>query len=103
MDVILVPAIGLIDKLIELYIWAVIIGVVLTWLVQFNVVNRSNRFVSIVGEFVYRITEPALRPIRGLLPNLGGIDVSPVVLILILIAVREILARLAIKIAQMSV
>lgn len=102
MDAILVPAIGLIDKLIELYIWVIIIGVVLSWLVQFNVVNRSNRIVSVVGEFVYRITEPALRPIRGILPNLGGIDVSPVVLILLLVAVREILARLAIKIAQMA-
>ena len=102
MDVILVPAIGLIDKLIELYIWIVIIGVVLSWLVSFNVVNRSNRFVAIVGEFVYRITEPALRPIRNLLPNLGGVDISPVVLILLLVAVREILARLAIKLAQID-
>ena len=102
MDVILVPAIGLIDKLIELYIWVIIIGVVLSWLVQFNVVNRSNRFVSIVGEFVFRITEPVMRPIRNLLPNLGGIDISPVVLILLLVAVREILARLAIKIASMG-
>ncbi len=102
MDVILVPAIGLIDKLIELYIWVIIIGVILSWLVQFNVVNRSNRFVSVVGEFIYRITEPAMRPIRNLLPNLGGIDISPVVLILLLVAGREILARLAIKIAQMG-
>ena len=102
MDVILVPAIGLIDKLIELYIWVVIIGVVLSWLVSFNVINRSNRFVSVAGEFIYRITEPALRPIRNLLPNLGGIDVSPVVLILLLVAAREILARLAIKITQMG-
>src|SRR3546814_17111122 len=63
----------------------------LSWLVAFNVVNTSNRFVYAIGDFLYRITEPALRPIRRVLPNLGGIDISPVLLILLLVFVRNLL------------
>ena len=70
----------------------IIIGAILTWLVNFNVVNTSNQLVYMVGNFCYRMTEPALRPIRNFLPNLGGIDLSPVVLILILIFIRDVLA-----------
>ena len=79
------PFLWLILQVIDLYMWLVIIGVVLSWLVSFNVVNTSNRFVYMVGEFIDRLTEPALRPIRRVLPNLGNIDISPVVLILLLI------------------
>ena len=78
------PFLWLILQLLDLYMWAVIIGIVLSWLVTFNIVNTSNRFVNIVGEFLHRITEPALRPIRRFLPNLGGLDISPVILILLL-------------------
>ena len=97
MDVILVPLLKLVIKAVDIYVLIVIVGVVLSWLTAFNVVNTSNRFVYLVGDFVYRITEPALRPIRNFLPNLGGIDVSPVVLILLLWAAQEILARLIIR------
>ena len=78
------PFLGLILLLIDLYMWSVIIGIVLSWLVTFNIVNTSNRFVNIVGEFLHRITEPALGPIRRTIPNLGGLDISPVILILLL-------------------
>jgi len=97
MDVILGPLLRLIVTVIEIYIWVVIIGVVLSWLVHFRVLNTSNRFVYLVGDFVYRITEPALRPIRGVLPNLGGIDISPVVLILVLYFAKDMLIRLFMK------
>ncbi|MFQ5617518.1 MAG: YggT family protein [Rhodospirillales bacterium] len=80
----------LFDTVISLYIWVVVIGVVLSWLVHFGVVNTSNPFVYRVGEFVYRITEPALRPIRNVLPNMGGIDISPIVLILALVFIRNL-------------
>ena len=76
---------------VDLYIWLVIIGAVLSWLVSFNVVNTSNRAIYMVGDFLYRITEPALRPIRRFLPNMGGIDLSPVVLILGLIFLQMVL------------
>ncbi|PCJ57415.1 MAG: hypothetical protein COA65_09535 [Rhodospirillaceae bacterium] len=81
----------LLDSVITIYIWFLIGSVILSWLVSFNVVNTSNRFVSMVGEFLYRITEPVLRPIRHFLPSLGGIDVSPVVLILVLVFLRNLL------------
>jgi YggT family protein len=71
-----------------------IAAVVLTWLVAFNVVNTRNRFVYLLGDFLNRITEPALRPIRRLLPNFGGIDISPMVLILLLLFLQQLLSRL---------
>ena len=83
----------LIDRVIGLYITLVIVQVVLSWLVAFNVVNTRNRFVYLVGDFLYRITEPALKPIRRLLPNMGGMDLSPVVLILGLYFARVLLLR----------
>jgi YggT family protein len=83
----------LIDTVIGLYVTLVIAQVVLSWLVAFNVVNTRNRFVYLVGDFLYRVTEPALRPIRRVLPNMGGIDLSPVVLILGLYFVRILLLR----------
>ena len=81
----------LIDTIISLYVWCLIISAILSWLVAFNVVNTRNRVVYTVGDFLYRITEPALRPLRQFLPNLGGIDLSPVVLILLLFFVRNLL------------
>ncbi len=78
---------------VDLYIWLVIIGAVLSWLVSFNVVNTSNRAIYLVGDFLYRITEPALRPIRRILPSMGGIDLSPVVLILGLIFLQMVLSN----------
>ncbi len=72
----------LIDTVVDIYIMVILAQVILSWLVAFNVVNTRNRFVYLVGDMLYRITEPALKPIRRLMPNLGGIDISPVVLIL---------------------
>jgi len=94
MNVILGPLIQVALIVIELYMWAVIIGVVLNWLDAFNVVNRSNRFVVMVDDFIDRLTEPLLKPIRRMLPNLGGWDLSPMVLILGLIFVRGVIANL---------
>ncbi len=83
----------LIDQVIGLYITLVIVQVVLSWLVAFNLVNTRTRFVYMVGDFLYRITEPALTPIRRLLPSMGGMDLSPVVLILGLYFARALLLR----------
>jgi YggT family protein len=79
------PFLWLIDTIINIYIWLLIASAVLSWLIAFNVVNPRNPLVHNVGEFLYRVTEPLLRPIRNLLPNLGGIDVSPVILIIALL------------------
>ena len=78
----------LIDQLIGLYVWALIIAAVFSLLVSFNVLDTRNRFVWTVGDFLYKITEPALRPLRRFLPNMGGIDISPMILILLLYAAR---------------
>jgi YggT family protein len=83
--------IRLIDTVIQLYVWCLIISAILSWLVAFNVVNTRNRVVYTIGDFLYRITEPALRPIRQFLPNLGGIDLSPVVLILLLFFIQNLI------------
>lgn len=82
---------SILDLLINIYIWILIGSAVLSWLVAFNVVNTSNRIVYMIGDFLYRATEPALAPIRRILPNLGGIDISPMILILLLIFLRNLL------------
>ena len=82
---------NLVDTVINLYIWILIINVVLSWLVAFNIVNTTNRVVYTIGDFVHRITEPALAPIRRLMPSLGGIDISPVILILGLYFLRNLM------------
>ena len=81
----------LMDTVIDLYIMVVIAQVVLSWLVAFNVVNTRNGFVYMVGDFLHRATEPALKPIRRVLPSLGGFDISPVVLIIGLFFLRRLL------------
>ena len=85
------PFLWLIDTIITLYIWILIAAAVLSWLVAFNVVNARNPIVANIGEFLYRVTEPALRPIRSVLPNLGGIDVSPVILIIGLLFLKQLI------------
>ena len=81
-----------IDLALQLYIYVLIAAAVLSWLIAFNVVNVRNPLVASFADFLYRITEPVLRPIRNMLPNLGGIDVSPVILILIIIFLRYCIA-----------
>lgn len=81
----------LVDTVIRLYIWIVIASAILSWLVAFNVVNPRNRVVQIAGDFLHRLTEPALRPIRRVIPLISGIDLSAVVLILLLAFARRLL------------
>jgi YggT family protein len=82
----------LIDTALSIYVWVLIIAAVFSILTAFNVLDTRNRLVWTVGDFLWRVTEPALRPIRGFLPNLGGIDISPLILILLLQAVRIFLS-----------
>ena len=81
-----------IDIALQLYVWLLIAAAVLSWLVAFNVVNTRNQFVAMIGDFLYRIAEPVLRPIRNMLPAMGGIDISPIILILIIIFIRYCIA-----------
>ena len=80
----------LIDSIINIYIWVIIINAVLSWLVAFNVLNTQNRFVFTLLNSTYQLTDPVLNKIRRFIPNLGSIDISPVVLILLLIFIRNL-------------
>src|SRR5579872_786704 len=77
---------------LDLYVWLLIASAILSWLIAFNVVNTRNQFVAAVAEFLYRITEPVLAPIRRMLPNLGGLDISPIILILIIMFIQRVIA-----------
>src|SRR5258708_6585247 len=76
---------------LDLYVWLLIASAILSWLIAFNVVNTRNQFVSSVAEFLYRITEPLLAPIRSVMPNLGGLDISPIILILIIMLIQRVI------------
>ena len=78
---------------LQLYVWLLIVAAVLSWLVAFSVVNARNQVVATIGDFLYRITEPVLRPIRSIMPNLGGIDISPVIVILIIFFIQSVITR----------
>ena len=81
----------LISQVIEVFIWLLIIQAILSWLITFGVVNTSSNIVNTIGNFLYKITEPLLKPIRNFLPDLGGIDISPLILIILLIFFRNLL------------
>ncbi len=81
----------LIDTVITIYIYLLIASAILSWMMAFNVVNVQNKVVYTVVSLLYRLTEPVLRPIRRIVPNLGGIDISPIILILLLYFVRDLI------------
>ncbi|WP_398484879.1 YggT family protein [Tardiphaga sp.] len=78
--------------ILDLYVWLLIASAILSWLIAFNVVNTRNQFIAAVGEFLYRITEPVLAPIRRMLPSLGGLDLSPIVVILIIMFLQRVIS-----------
>ena len=98
LNVVLLPLLRVLSIGIQIYIYLLIAMAILSWLVAFDVLNPRSQVVRTVGNFLWRITEPALRPIRRILPNLGGIDISPVILILLLIFVQEMIGELALRV-----
>ena len=76
---------------LDIYWWLIIASAIFSWLYAFNVVNPRNQFVGTIGNMLFRLTEPALRPIRRFMPDLGGIDISPIILLLIIYFIRELL------------
>jgi len=87
----MVELLGFISYLLTLYVYILIAAAVLSWLIAFNVVNTRHGAVAMTAEFLFRITEPVLAPIRRLLPSLGGIDVSPVIVILIIVFIQSVI------------
>ena len=87
----MLAAINLFNNVIDLFVWAIILSALMSWLIGFNVVNVNNKIVYIIADSLNRLTEPFLSPIRRFLPFLGGIDLPPVVLILLLIFLKDLI------------
>jgi YggT family protein len=98
MDVIFVPLLQVITTLISMYVWAVIIHVILSWLMNFNVVNPGNQFIALVNNALHNIVDPALNYLRRYVPSFGSLDLSPLALIFGLYFIQMVLARLVMKI-----
>ena len=81
----------LISQITELFIWLLIIQAIMSWLINFGIINTQSNFVNMIGRFLYKVTEPFLRPIRKILPEFSGVDISPVILIMLLIFFRNLL------------
>ncbi|HEX4112976.1 MAG TPA: YggT family protein [Stellaceae bacterium] len=97
----LVPILEVVDLILRIYMWIVIASAVMSWLIAFRVINTYSRPVSLIGDFLYRATEPLLRPIRRILPNFGGMDVSPVVLLIVIWLIRMELGNLIFYVYRM--
>ena len=80
-----------INYVLQLYIYIVLAMAIVSWLIAFGVVNTRNQIVMAIADVLYRLTEPALRPIRNVMPNLGGIDISPVILILLIVFIQTVI------------
>ena len=87
----MLASLNLFNNIVDFFIWAVILSALMSWLIGFNVVNINNKLIYIIADFLNRLTEPFLRPIRRILPYLGGIDLSPVILILLLIFLKDLI------------
>ena len=99
MNTILIPVLQVLSVALDLYNWVVIIWVVLSWLVQFNVINSHNQFVRTVGRSLDQIVEPVLRRIRRVVPMFGNLDISPIILFLLILLVQLIIGRIIIQLA----
>lgn len=79
-----------IDLVLEIYMWILIASAIFSWLAAFNVVNTRNQFVASVGTFLFRVTDPVLAPIRRRLPDMGGIDISPIIVFVLIFFLRQL-------------
>lgn len=102
MDIILLPLLAVLSAVIGIYAWVVIASVVMSWLVNFQLINSSNNFLIMLIDFLYKMTEPMLVKIRRFVPVVSGFDLSPIVLILFLWFLQAVIARLMVKIAMVG-
>jgi YggT family protein len=91
----MIPVINTLLFVLNIYWWIVILAVIFSWLYAFNVVNPRNQFVGMIGNALFQMTEPVFRPIRNLLPNLGTVDISPLVVLVILFFLEQLLVQFA--------
>ena len=99
MNTILIPLLQVLSVALDLYKWVVVVWVILSWLVAFNIINNHNQFVRTVGRALEQVVEPALRRIRRYVPLFGNMDVSPVILFLIILFIQLIIGRLIFNLA----
>lgn len=99
MDIIIVPLLHLVLTIMSFYTWILIAAVIMSWLESFNVINRYNKFVYTSQTILFRLTDPALSPIRRLLPSFGGMDFSPLILLLLIQFVSGVLSRVMVRFA----
>lgn len=87
----MIPLLNTLMFALNIYIWILIANAIFSWLYAFNVINTRNQFVTMIGRALYQMTEPVLRPIRRFMPDLGGVDISPIVLVLIIYLIQQII------------
>ncbi|MGC4024310.1 MAG: YggT family protein [Mesorhizobium sp.] len=93
----MIPVINTLLFVLNIYWWIVILAVIFSWLYAFNVVNSRNQFVGMIGNALFQMTEPVFRPIRNLLPSLGTVDISPLVVLVILFFLEQVLVQIALS------
>ena len=86
----MIPILNTLMFALNIFIWILIANAIFSWLYAFNVINTRNQFVNMIGRALYQMTEPVLRPIRRFMPDLGGVDISPIILILIIYLIQQI-------------
>jgi YggT family protein len=86
----MIPILNTLMFALNIYIWILIANAIFSWLYAFNVINTRNQFVNTIGRALYQLTEPVLKPIRRFMPDLGGVDISPIVLVLIIYLIQQI-------------
>jgi YggT family protein len=101
MGAFLAPIIWLVIQILDIYKWVVIISVVISWLLMFGVLTTANHVVRGVIDVLYRLTEPVYRPFRRFIPNFGGLDITPLIVLLIILLAEQELAIVAVKIQQL--
>jgi len=87
----MIPLLNTLMFALNIYIWILIANAIFSWLYAFNVINTRNQFVNMIGRALYQMTEPVLRPIRRFMPDLGGVDISPIILVLIIYLIQQII------------
>jgi len=87
----MIPILNTLMFALNIYIWILIANAIFSWLYAFNVINTRNQFVNTIGRALYQMTEPVLRPIRRFMPDLGGVDISPIILVLIIYLIQQII------------
>lgn len=87
----MIPLLNTLMYALNIYIWILIAAAVFSWLYAFNVINSRNQFVNMIGRFLYNVTEPVLRPIRRYMPDLGGVDISPIVVFILIFLIQQLI------------